>query len=231
MKSQVFGAMLLGVALLAGPAHAGLVTINFDGPGFTNFVAVTNQFTDVTFSSSGGDIVMISAQAAANPLVPPYLSSAPNLICTGTPAALPSTSAAFDCTHDLILTFATPVDNLSFTAYGNQTVAPGAFAQADIFFAEGPAILNMPLTVSHTVHCGDPTKDCLGDPQSLAFTGITQVIIHNNIDTAGTAYDDFSFTYAGGVDAPEPSTLVLTGLCGIFWTGRRFLARKSRKNA
>ena len=150
MKSHIFGAMLLGVALLAGPAHAGLVTINFDGPAFNNFVPVTNQFTDVTFSSSGGDIVMISAQA------PPYLSSAPNLICTGSPAAAPSTPAVFDCTHDLILTFATPVDNLSFTAYGNQTVAPGAFAQADIFFAEGPTIFNMPLTVSHTVHCPDP---------------------------------------------------------------------------
>lgn len=228
MKYQAIGAVLLGVALLASPARAGLVTINFDGPSFTNFVAVNNQFTDVTFSSTGGDIVMITAQN------PPYLGSGNNLICTGTAAVLPSTPAAFDCNHDLILTFATPVDNLSFTAFGNQTDAPGTFALVNVFFASGPATLNMPLTVSHTVHCASPTLDCAGDPQTLPFTGITQVVIHNNTDQAGTAYDDFSFTYeGGGVDppgVPEPSTLVLTGLCGIFLAGRRYLVRKNRKN-
>ena len=32
MKFQAFGAALLGLSFLAGSAHAGLVTINFDDP-------------------------------------------------------------------------------------------------------------------------------------------------------------------------------------------------------
>ena len=235
MKFQAFGAVLLGLSFLVGPAQAGLVTINFDGPAFTNFVQVTNQFEDVTFSSSGGDIIMISAQNVPpilDPTVPPYLGSKPNLICSGTAAVVVTqTNANLDCLHDVILTFASPVDNLSFVAYGNQTLAPGSFAQVDIFFAVGPAILNMPLHVSHTVHCDDPTQDCIGDPQNLNFTGITQIRIHNNTDNNGTSYDDFSFNYEGGTPTqtgtvPEPSTLILTGLCGIFWTGRRYLPRR-----
>lgn len=227
MKFQAIGAVLLGVAFLTSPARAGVVTINFDGPSFNNFVPITNQFDDVTFSAGGGDIVMISTQN------PPYMGSAPNLICTGTAAiALTATPANLDCTHDVILTFATPADNLNFTAFGNQTPTGGTFALVNVFFASGAPILNMPLTVSHTVHCAGPALDCAGDPQSLSFTGITQVVIHSNTDMAGTAYDDFSFSYAGGVGGvPEPSTFVLTGLCGIFWTGRRYLTRKSRKSA
>jgi PEP-CTERM motif len=128
MKSQMLGIVLLGVALLAGPAHANV--INFDNLG--NNVTVTNQYADVVFSA-------------------------------GT------------C----------------------------GFYQGELI-------------------------DCNPDPQNLAYLGITQVIIHNNVDPAGTAYDDFSFTpQLDTASVPEPSTLLLTGLCGIFWAGRRFLARKS----
>jgi hypothetical protein len=211
MKLQTMGVALLGVALLAGQARAAVVTINFDNLG--NGAVVTNQYAGVTFSSSGGDVILTTAQN------PPYLGSVPNLICSG-PVGGP-----VDCTHDVILTFSTPVNNLTFDAFGNQTPAPGTFALVDVFRVSGGSILNQALNVSHTVHCGSPTLDCLGDPQSLPYVGITQIVIHNNTDTAGTSYDNFSFTVPDTV--PEPSTLFLTGLFGIVWAGRRFLARKS----
>jgi hypothetical protein len=220
MRPQILGIVLLGVALLAGPASAGVLeTINFDNLG--NMVTVTNQYPNVVFSAGAGDVVFTTCQntVACTGGSPPYLGSPPNLICTGTDATI-------DCTHDITLTFTTLVDNLAFTAYGNQTVAPGQFALADVYINGILTDTNIPLNVSHTVHCAANTFDCAGDPQALNFTGISKVVIHNNTDTNGTAYDDFSFTVEGSAATPEPSTLLLTGLCGIVWAGRRFLARK-----
>jgi len=222
MKPQILGVALLGVAFLAGQARAGLLeTINFDtlGPA----VSVTNQFANVVFSAGGADLVLTTAQN------PPYLGSPPNLICTGT-----ITPSAIDCTQDIMLVFSTPVDNITFNAFGNATTAPGQFAFADVYqgTVASPVLShpNIPLDVSHTTHCGVPgdvVRDCAADPQSLAFTGITILRIHGNTDPAGTAYDDFVFTVETSGTIPEPSTLLLTGFCGIVWAGRRFLARKA----
>lgn len=222
MKSQIFGAVLLGVALLASPAHAGLVTINFDDLG--NLVTVTNQYTGVTFSAGGGDVVMtIDLNSIANQN-PPYFGSAPNLICTG-----PSGGPAADCTHDLILTFTSPVDNLTFNAFGNRTLAPSQFAQADVFQTGGVSTLNVPLFVSHTTYCASPILDCAADPQSLNFIGITKVVIHNNTDPNGTAYDDFAFTPdASQASSPEPSTFILMGFSGlVLAAGNAFRRRRT----
>lgn len=219
MKPQILGVALLGVALLTGQARAGVLeTINFDTLG--NMVTVTNQYANVTFSAGGGDVVLTTSQN------PPYLGSVPNLVCTGV------SGGVLDCAHDITLTFSTLVDNLTFTAFGNQNVAPAQFALADVYQGTilAPVLTNpnIPLDVSHTVHCGGAALDCAGDPQSLAFTGITKLVIHGNSDPAGTAYDDFAFTVEDGASAaPEPATLLLTGLCGLVWAGRRFLARKS----
>lgn len=223
MKSQVLAVALLGAAaLLTGQARAGtLETINFDNLG--DFVTVTNQYANVVFSAMGtGEVVLTTSQN------PPYLGSPPNLICTGV------SGGPLDCTHDLILTFSAPVDNLTFDAFGNQTPAPGTFALADVFqnFSATATVTNIPLTVSHTTHCTAPTSDCAADPQSLPYLGITQVVVHESafeIVNMGTAFDNFSFTVeqTAPPDTPEPSTLFLTGLCGIVWAGHRFLTRKS----
>lgn len=215
---------------LLGPAQASIITINFDGPGLTNFVQLNSQYPSVTFSTVAGEAVMIDAQN------PPYQGSVPNLICTGTPAG-GQTPAVMDCTHDITLTFTNPVDNLSFGAYGNSTLAGTAFGSVDVFFGSGPSI-NVPMLVTHTTKC-DPqlfptAPDCVADPQSLLYTGITKIVLHTS-DPAGTAYDDFTFSPEDAVviptgPVPEPSTLMLTGLCGIFWTGRRLAARKNRNN-
>jgi hypothetical protein len=216
MKYRIFRAALLGMSLLVS-AQASIITINFDDPGMTNLVQVSNQYPNVTFSSVGGDVVLITSQN------PPYLGSVPNLICTGT------LGGPFpDCTHDLIVTFTNPVSNLSFGAYGNHTALGQAFGSLDISFVSGVVVTGIPLLVTHTNKCPLPAEDCYVDPVDLPYSGITQIVLHTT-DEAGTAYDDFTFTQAATPN-PEPSTLMLTGLCGIFWTGRRFLARKNRKN-
>jgi hypothetical protein len=217
MKSQMLGIVLLGVALLAGPARANV--INFDNLG--NNVTVTNQYANVIFSAGGGEVILTTSQN------PPYRGSPPNLICTGT-AAVGITPATIDCTQDVILNFTAPVDNLTFNAFGNQTPVAGTFALADVYQLGVLTHANVALLVSHLPDDTCGVVDCNPDPQSLSYLGITQVIIHNNVDRFGTAYDDFSFTpESGPASVPEPSTLLLTGLCGIFWAGRRFLSRKS----
>lgn len=225
MHPRMLGIVLLGVSFLAGQAQANIV--NFDDLG--NKVAVTNQYANVIFSAGGGDVILTTSQN------PPYLGSAPNLICTGT-AAVGDTPAALDCTQDVILNFTTPVDNLTFDAFGNQTSFGGTFAQADVF--HNGSLTTVPLTVTHFFNVNCQVTDCNPDPQSLLYLGITQVIIHSNTDNQGTAYDNFSFTPQAGPDPgpdpglgpasiPEPSTLLLTGLCGIVWASLRFLAPRS----
>jgi hypothetical protein len=211
MKLQILGVALLGVALLAGQARA--ETINFDN--LAAGVIVTNQYPDVIFSSNPGEFVVTYHQS------PPYQSSPPNLICTGT------SGVVIDCTSDITLTFAAAVDNLTFNAYGNQRAVGSTFAVAAVYLGGPNPAFQQNLTVTHTqaqdtaANC--QIMDCLADPQTLNYIGISKVVIHSNTDPNGTAYDEFNFAVEG---APEPSTLLLTGLCGIVWAGRRFLGRK-----
>jgi hypothetical protein len=219
VKSQVFAVALLGAAVLAGPARATI--INFDN--LSNLDVVTNQYagSGVLFSGGGGDVILVTTQ-------PTYNGTKPNLICTG-PRLGPA-----DCTQNVILNFTTPVDNLNFDAFGNATPVGGTFALADVFQNNSATATatNIPLKVSHPFdpNCAVGTPDCDPDHQNLsAYSGITELLIHNNTDPAGTAYDTFSFTQ--DAPAPEPSTLFLTGLCGIVWAGRRFLIRHGKATA
>src|ERR1022692_1997560 len=216
MKSQISGVALLGVALLAGQARASIVTINFDeqpaGPNVgLNVTVITTQYAGVTFSSTNGDVILIDTQAQYN---------TGNLICTGTGrgSAASPTYAGLDCTQDVILSFTTPIDDLSFDAFGNQDAVGSTFAVADVY-------LNGSATPSTSVALKVVNGGNAADHQDLNFTGITKLDIHGSNDPNGTAYDNFSFDPPGTV--PEPSTLLLTGLCGIVWAGRRFLARKN----
>jgi len=224
---RVLLTVLSGVVIIA---EAGATTINFDN--LSDGTQVTNQYAGVTFSSSGGDVVLITAQN------PPYTGSAPNLICTGT-IALPVGTVTVDCTHDLIMQFTNPVDNLTFNAFGNQSPLGSTFAQADVYQNNvlTHADINMIVThASHTQDCpvGSTTPDCDPDPQDFsAFPGITELIIHNNTDINGTAYDDLNFVANDPkdfpIDSPEPASLSLMGFGGFLWATSRFLAaRKSR---
>jgi hypothetical protein len=219
-----WGIVLLGVSLLAGQAQASILTINFDNLSNTAVTVVTNQYPDVVFSSSGGDVILSFQDN------PPNKGSVPNLICTGTATPI------FDCTQNVILTFSVPMSNVSFDAFGNQTPFGQAFAYADVYENNSltPTVANVPLNVEHTSQ--DNTNamciiaDCVADHQSLTYANITELVIKpstSEINFHGTAYDNFSLTTAGSLDtAPEPSTLLLTGFCGLALIGRRFLSRK-----
>jgi len=225
VKSRVLPVLsvaLLG-AVLTGQARA--TVINFDN--LSNGTILTNQYAGlgVTFGSSGGDSIYITAQN------PPYTGTAPNLICTG---GVPLALGTVDCSHDVIINFSSPANNVHIDAFGNQTTTGMTFALADVFQNGVLTHQNLNLIVTHTDHnagCPGPpntTPDCAPDPQDFsAFPGITELLIHNNTDTNGTAYDNLSFTLAA-VPGPEPSTLFLMGFGGFAWAGRRFLARKSR---
>lgn len=226
MKTLLGGiAAVLGVALLVNPAKAGIITINFDDlaqtgpPAGSTVIPVNTQYsvTDgVTFSTTLNHIVMILSGTLYN------TSSVPNVICTAT------SSGGIDCTQDLTLLFSTPVDNLSFDAFGNDSTSNGGtFAFADIYQGGVDTHPNIPLLVSQG---GTSVGGFFGinpDHQTLNFTGITQLVIHGNTDVNGTAYDNFSFSIADSTTVPEPSTMVLMGLFGIAVAGRRFLAKKA----
>jgi hypothetical protein len=237
MKSRISGIVLLGVATLASRAQASNVTINFDdlAPGCTaintspcasprgsQVIIVNNQYLaadGVTFSASSTYVVLVESGTGYN------TSSTPNVITTGNATGTVLGSP----TINLIVTFTNPVFNLTFDAYGNDTTPQGnIFAQADVYEngSGTPAQTGINLIAANGAAFNGVQPDHL---DFSAFQGITQLVIRNDTDTNGTAYDNFNFTTNSSDPStvPEPSTLLLTGLCGIVWAGRRFLAHKN----
>jgi hypothetical protein len=81
------------------------------------------------------------------------------------------------------------------------------------------------LNVNHS-KCSSPAPpDCNPDHIDLSFSDITEIAITPTAsETGGTQYDNFMITTQAVTTVPEPSTLLLTGFCGIVWAGRRLLA-------
>jgi len=197
-------AAALGMFAMAAPAHAAV--IDFDS--LANGTVVTNQFAGqgITFASAGGEQILVTAQAS-------YQSTPPNFICTGT--------GTIDCAGTVIFNFSTPVNNLQFDAVGNQNTIATSFAFADIYQNGVLTVSNLALLVSQ--------GNFLPDHQDLsAYSNITEVLIHDNTDPAGTGYDTISFTSAAVTTVPEPLTLSLfsAGLAGTMAMRRR-KAKKS----
>jgi len=187
---MVATAGLIGVAV---PANANL--ISFDS--LSSGTAVTNQYSaqGIVFSSAGGKRILVTAQ-------PQYQSTTPNFICTGI--------TGIDCTGTVVFSFTTPVNNLKFDALGNQNAIGTSFAQADIYQNGFLTVSNLKLLVSQ--------GNLLPDHQNLsAYTNITELMIHNNTDPAGTGYDTISFTPSVTTSVPEPATwaMMLTGFGGL----------------
>jgi len=235
LKSHKWGTTLLGVVFLAaGSAQASIITINFDdlaqnelvsngvsGPSVSPVLIVSNQYavTDgVTFSASSTDpgsfAVLVESHTGYNTSTPP------NIITVGTTTGL----LMYNSAVSLTLTFANAASNLNFDAFANDSTAPGnAFALADIY--QNGSLT--PTTISLLATTGSANNGTQADPQNLsAFPNITKLVIRDDTDIAGTAFDNFTFS-ATASPVPEPSTFLLLGLGGMFWAGRRFVARKN----
>lgn len=203
--NKLLNASLASAAILIGAAISGsaaATTINFDTLG--NGVTVTTQYAGVTFSSDAGEVIRTTAQ------VPPYLTSAPNFICTG-PAA-----GSIDCTHSVNLDFAGPVSGLSFHYTGADTL--GSTFNVDVF--EGFVYFGSTTFTSSAGLLASQLADLTG------YSNITRISINKLTDPAGLGFDDFTFTPGGGTHGvPEPTAWALmiigTGLVGTALRRRR----------
>jgi hypothetical protein len=217
---------------LAGQAYASPIVINFDN--LANLDIVTVQYSgnpwNTTFSSDSSGYNVYAMALDVTPTFYYKTSTPPNVICSANPTNLGI------CNGDLILSFSVPLNEVTFDAFGNQTPFGQAFATVDIYenFASTPTVTGRNLLVEHTDHTNGGTcattpfnvPDCQSDPQDIVAPNITKLVIKASLEIDGTAYDNFAFTQQTVSGVPEPSTLFLTGFCGIVWVGRRFLVRK-----
>jgi hypothetical protein len=177
---------------------------------------VTNQYANVVFSSNGAyqnRTVEISVPSIG------FESS----IYIGTFSSSSLDSSYFG---ETILTFLTPVSNLSFEAFGHND-ATGTIAKVDVFV--GGAF--------------NSTADVLGvgfDPfggfedyanivvDLTAFSNVTSIRIHGITDPQGLGWDNFSFNLGAGVsELPLPPSIALQlagfGLLALAWRRTRKL--------
>lgn len=158
--------------LLFAATPAGAVLIDFEGFGIG--APVTNQFPDVTFSSSPGFQNLVSTLAGNN------------FICTA-----PVSGLIVDCVHETILTFTHPVNSLTFLQVGNN--ATGVVARVDIFVNDA---------FSATVDIFGGFNANLID--LTGFSNVTSIRIHSITDPGGLGWDNFSFNPAPPPPIPPP---------------------------
>lgn len=166
MKRALAGAAAALVPFLAGAA--GAVVIDFDT--LPSGAAVTNQFPDATFSSDPG----YENRTASDFDI---ATSLPNYLCTA------QVAGPLDCTRPTIVDFAAPVGALSFRAGGDDDAGIGA--RVDVY---EDGVLAGTVDV---VTDGDGATSHLVDLG--AFSSVTRIEIRSITDSAGLAFDDFSF--------------------------------------
>jgi len=212
MGSKWAGRLVMAAAclvLMQGQSRADRTTINFDT--LAPFTVVANQYDDAQhgfamFSSVAG------YQVETAPYASSYGTSGPNFIGTA------STAGGFDYAHDVILGFARAVSGLSFNATGIDSKSGATVAEVEVF--QGGVLTQTVAIVSR----GDSFTPVFVDLG--AYANVTKIDITGVNDPGGIAYDDFSFV-APASSAPEPSSLVLTGLglaAGL--VARRWRARR-----
>ena len=184
---RLFQKLLLLAGLLGlHAAHAGPVTINFDG--LVGGTAVTNQFPEATFSSNEGFEIFTFDRD--------FGSSPPNFICTWTSVG------GFDCAKDVFVSFTNPVNALSFLVVGINNF--GKIGVVDVFDISS----NLLGTVNIV---GEGTT--LGLVDLGTFSDVSRISIRDITDAYGVGYDDFTFVNeAVAVTVPEPASLALVGL-------------------
>jgi hypothetical protein len=202
LRGQVVAGLVVAGATLAAFSAQSAV-INFDD--VPDATVITNQYPGATFSSDPGSVVETTAQPAYTQI------SQPNFICT-------FTGGAIDCSHDVFVTFASPVSGLSFLSTGANDAGP-AQGNVDVF-ESGVLAGSVPI----------PGIGAFLTAQFIdlsAFHHVTSIEIDHVIDPFGLGYDDFKFTpdsvgdRGGGVPEPASWSLMICGFGAIGATLRR----------
>lgn len=180
--------------------------INFDD--LSNGTVVTNQYAslDAIFSSTPGNVNYITTQ-------PSYNGTPPNFLCTG------PTGGGITCTADTIVTFATPVNGLTFQALGINNTSANV-AEVNVYTN---GVFASTVIIPGAAQGLDPELIDLS-----GFSNVTQIDITDITDGGGIGWDTFTFTpNTSTTSAPEPSTLWLFGSAAALATLRKF-SRKAR---
>jgi hypothetical protein len=145
---------------------------------------VTTDYPGVVFSSTGGNVNIVSSQ--------PGIGDGLNFLCTGSPG--------INCTGETILNFSTPVHDLSFLAVGSN--AGGVQAQVDVF-VNGVFAATDNITVNGLFNTPNPID-------LSAFNNVTSIRLYHITDPGGLGWDNF--TYISAVPEPETYAMLLLGL-------------------
>lgn len=201
MKKARLMYLLVAVLLIVGLPNSGSaasVLIGFEDFGSVGITGptVTNQYSDVTFSSTSGYRNIVSTQLG--------IGFGYNFLCTA--------SGSIDCMHETILNFTNPVYNLKFWEAGSNST--GNVAQVDVFVGGS---LSATQNILGTAQFNTPSLVDLS-----AFSNVTSIRIYNITDAGGLGWDNFGFDTTSS-SVPEPSTLLLlgSGLVGLVGYGRR----------
>jgi PEP-CTERM motif len=175
--------------LLTTSAHA--LTIDFDD--IESNTVLTNQFAEASFTSSAGEIRVAQFPSLAH--------SSPNVIRAHTGRG----PAPFG---DVLVSFTSPVDNLSFWTGGD--LIAGELAFVDVF------VNGLLASTLSLLGDGDPDSITLERHDVSLFSSITSILIRDIMNPEGLVYDTFTFDVADvlppPVGVPEPGTLGMLGL-------------------
>ncbi len=162
---------MLGIAVmacLATDALAQRVVIAFNDLSVRT--TVTTQYPTATFSSPPGFINITADDHNLG-------TSRPNYLCTA------NSQGALNCTADTYVDFATPVNDLSLYAAGDNAAGRAATVRV---FRDGILAANLPILVDGTM----ATPDLVN---LTGFGNVTRIELTGIVDPGGLAWDDFSF--------------------------------------
>lgn len=157
------------------------VDINFDDlpAGPITGEVVSTQYPQATFSSTPGNVNYVTTQ-------PQLTDSPPNFICTG------PIGGEIGCMQDTIVSFTSPVSDLTFSAIGVND--SGQVALVDVY-TDGTLAATVPII-------GQGNGEVPLPVDLSAYTDVTSIDIREITDAGGIGWDDFSF---------EPGSYVALG--------------------
>ena len=151
---------------------------------------VTNQFPGATFSSSAGNVNLVTT-------LPNIAHTPPNIICTGPMGGI------INCVEDTFVDFTNAVESLTFWAIAVNL--SGTVAEVNVFVGD---VFD---TTVDIVGLGDPFTPFMVDLSS--FSNVTRIELVNITDQGGIGWDTFYFSVTAGL--PNDCDLNGDGIVGI----------------